>query len=227
MQSLHAKQPIYPLLSFLTSTAIFFFGLFISKDIAILYFLAGLTVLYVIFGYARALYRGALIFALIGAIVGLGASLTGGPFVGIQTFGRVMLLAYASIIMVALPPVRLTRNLVQLKFPRILTLGMLITIRFVPILIEETRHIREAMKTRGAQVSLVHASCVYRAFLLPFIMRIISMSDIMSVSLETRGFSMTEHRNTLYQPVFFTYRDGAFATMLTIIMIGVYIFWAR
>lgn len=221
MEKLYAKQPVYPLLSFIASTMIFFFGLFISKEMSIVYFLALLALLYFIFGYGKALLRSLPIFIIIGGIVGGGAALTGGYLVGVQTFGRVLLLAFASVVMVALPPVLLTRNLVQLRFPRILTLGMLITVRFVPLLMEESKHIREAMKSRGASINL---RCLYRAFLLPFIMRIISMSDIMSVSLETRGFSLTEHRNTLYNPVFFKKRDAAFGITLLTLMIGVYLF---
>lgn len=222
MEKLYIKNPIYPIFSFLASLGIFIFGILISKSMSILYFLLALSLLYGLFGYAKPLIQGLFIFSVIGAIVGLGAFASSGQFeVGLQTFGRVLLLAYASIVMVAMPPIDLTRNLTQLKVPRILTLGMLITVRFIPLLIEEAHQIRMAMKTRGLHGLKHNFESLYRAFLMPFVMRLISISDMMSISLETRAFSMTDKRATVYKPVRLKWRDLSFLSLLCLIMIGV------
>ncbi len=219
MDQLYVKKPIYPLLSLLSSVMIFIAGLFLAKSMAILWLFLGLTLLYLAFGYGKTLLRGICLFSVIGIVVGLGAYATSGLLVvGIQTFSRILLLAYASIVMVALPPIEMTRNLIQLKVPRLLTLGMLITVRFIPLLIEESKHIRLAMKTRGVNS---HFENLYRAFFIPFITRLISISDTMAVSLETRSFSIEEHRNTIYKPVKFKIRDGFFAFLLSALLIGV------
>lgn len=228
MESMYVKNPIYPILGILASTLIFFVGLLISKDIALIYFLLALTVLYIIFGFKKVLFKTIPIFLIIGAVIGLGAYLSSGKYMsGIQTTGRIVLLAYSSVITISFPPINLTRNLVQLKCPRIITLGMLATIRFVPILITESKQIREAMKTRGVNVKWYNLSCLYRAFIIPFMMRIISMSDTMAISVETRGFDLNDKSTNVYKEVNFTLRDGIFTGILLIIIIGVLIIWKK
>ncbi len=222
MEKFYVKQPIYPLISLLSALMVFCVGLLVSKRLTLIYLLIALTVVYILFGYAKVLLRAVPLFFLIGSIVGLGAALTSSnPMAGVQTLGRTLLLAYSSIIMVALPPVHLTRNLIALGVPRILTLGMLVTIRFVPILITEIKQISEAMKTRGANVKIYNLSYVYRAFLVPFLMRIISMSDIMAISIETRGFALSDKSRVVYKQVKLTKRDMLYALCILGLMIGV------
>lgn len=224
MESLYIKRPIYPIISLISSLMIFCVGLFNAKKISLLYFLIGLSILYVLFGYGKALIKVIPVFFVLGIIVGLGAWFSSEEYiVGIQVTGRIVLLAYSSVIMVALQPVYLTRNLVQLKFPRALTLGMMATLKFTPALMIESRQIREAMKTRGVKISWTNLSMVYRAFLIPFIMRILTISDIMAVSVETRGFVLNEKSTVVYKPVKFYLRDFLFSLFLTMIMIGVFL----
>ena len=228
MESMYVNKPIYPILSIASAMIIFCFGLIIAKDIALLYFLLALTVLYCFFGFSKVLIKVVPVFVLIGAVIGLGATFTSGSYIpGIQTIGRIVLLAYSSVVTISFPPINLTRNLVQLKFPRILTLGMLTTIKFVPILLNESKQIREAMKTRGVNVKWYNLSCFYRAFIIPFMMRIISMSDIMALSIETRGFDLEEKSTNVYKRVDFTKRDLIFTILLILIMIGGMIFWKK
>ncbi len=225
MERLYSKKPIYPLISLLSSLAIFCIGLLVSKSLGIVYLLGALTVIYIAFGYSLVLFRAIPLFLLIGTVIGAGAVLTSGNHMaGVQTLGRILLLAYSSVVMVALPPVSLTRNLAELRVPRILTLGMLITIRFVPLLVSETKQITEAMKTRGGRVRIYHLPYLYRAFLIPFLMRIISISDLMAVSIETRGFSLSDASYSVYKRVRFAKRDGVFALSILAILTGVLIY---
>lgn len=222
MEELYVEKPIYPILSIILSTVIFLFGLFIAKDITIIYFLGILSIIYIIYGYGKVLFKAIPIFLVVGALVGVGAMISSGDLMtGIQTMGRIMLLAYSSVIMVALSPIKLTRNLVQLGCPRVLTLGMLATIRFIPVLISEIKQIREAMKTRGIRLRIGDMSMIYRAFIIPFLMRLISISDIMAISMETRGFSLKDKSTTVYEKVVFTFRDSVFALLILLTMVGV------
>ena len=228
MESMYVKKPLYPILSIIASMLIFCVGLLISKEITILYFLGALTILYTAFGFGKILIKVVPIFFIIGGIIGFGSYLSNGDYIAwIQTLGRVMLLAYSSVITISFPPINLTRNLVQLKCPRLLTLGMLITVKFVPIIIDESRQIREAMKTRGVNVTWYNLSCLYRAFIVPFMIRIISISDIMAVSVETRGFDVNDKSTNVYKEINFTLRDGIFIVTLFLIMIGAIIVWKR
>lgn len=221
MENLYVDKPIYPILSLVSSTFIFIVGLIVANKITIVYYLIALTFVYLVFGYGKVLFKIIPVFFLLGILTGTGAMVTSGSYLkGIQTAGRILLLAYSSVIMVALPPIYLTRNLIQLRFPRILTLGMLATIRFIPMLMDESRQIREAMKTRGVNGKWYHLSVTYRAFLIPFIMRLISISDMMALSMETRGFVVTDHSATVYKRVEFHMTDGIFALLIGGIMIG-------
>ena len=121
-----------------------------------------------------------------------------------------MLMGLCAVPMVSLPPINLTRCMTQLKCPHILTLGMLVVVRFVPVLIGEVRRILEAMKTRGVRLTL-NPTCFYRAFLIPLIMRLANISEILALSLETRGFDIKDKDTVVYRPVRFTLRDAAFS----------------
>lgn len=225
MERMYVKKPIYPLFSILSGLLVFCVGLLVSKKITLIYLLVALTVVYILFGYTKVLLKAVPIFLIVGSLVGLGAALTSSSYmVGLQTLGRILLLAYASVVMVALPPVNLTRNFIAMGLPRILTLGMLVTIRFIPILASEIRQIREAMKTRGANLSIFNLTYLYRAFLLPFLMRIISMSDIMAISIETRGFDLSDKSKLVYKKVRLTKRDIAYGLCILGLMIGVVLY---
>jgi energy-coupling factor transporter transmembrane protein EcfT len=187
-------------------------GLLISKRPTFAILLAAICALYLAFGYARPFVRVLAVALPVCAVVSLISLLTrGAPWdltAALQTPGRVFLLALCAVPLISLPPVNLTRCMTQLGCPRILTLGMLVAIRFVPVLAGEMMRIREAMMTRG--VRLADPSYAYRAFLVPLVMRLTGISDILALSLETRGFDIHGREATVFRPVRFTPRDAAF-----------------
>ena len=75
---------------------------------------------------------------------------------------------------------------------------MLITMSFIPVLKVEIKRVREAMKTRGAG-SLLNPKIFYRAFLIPLVTRIVDISDTLSLSVETRGFTSGKSKYTIYK----------------------------
>lgn len=95
-------------------------------------------------------------------------------------------------------PADMTRNLSTLRAPRGITLGILIATSFPPVLGAEIRRVREAMKTRGAG-SVWNPRIFYRAFLVPLVMRLVNISDTLSLSVETRGFSLEKTPYTVYK----------------------------
>lgn len=90
---------------------------------------------------------------------------------------------------------------------------MLVTLRFIPVLAGEIRQIWEAMKTRGVRTAWYRISCLYRAFFIPLTMRIVNISDTLSLSLETRGFVLDDKEATVYAPVRFHARDAIFSSL--------------
>jgi energy-coupling factor transport system permease protein len=75
---------------------------------------------------------------------------------------------------------------------------MLIASSFVPVLKLEIKRVREAMKTRGAG-SVLNPKVFYRAFLVPLVMRLVGISDTLSLSVETRGFTLGKAKYTVYK----------------------------
>ena len=110
-------------------------------------------------------------------------------------FGSVLL---AAALGMSVEPVDMTRNLSTLKAPRSITLGILIATSFPPVLSAEIKRVREAMKTRGAG-SVFNPKIFYRAFLVPLVMRLVNISDTLSLSVETRGFSLEKVPYTVYK----------------------------
>jgi energy-coupling factor transporter transmembrane protein EcfT len=101
---------------------------------------------------------------------------------------------------------------------------MLVAIRFIPVVAAEMFRIREAMKTRGVRQTM-HPSSLYRAFLVPLVMRLTGISDILSLSLETRCFDMEGKGATVFRRVRFGARDVVFCAVTVALIAGMAL-WA-
>ena len=200
-EKLLVKRPIYPVIGLLSSVLILVCGLVRAKSDMCIWFLCGMWLLLLLFGYWRACM------AVIPAAAVMCAVLAGITFAvskdAVQTIAavnRILAVCIAVIPGLALPPMTLVRNFSALKLPRMLTLGMMITLTFFPLLGGEVRQVREAMKTRGAG-SVFNFQILYRAFLIPLIMRLVNISDTLSLSVETRGFTGNVGECSVYKTV--------------------------
>ena len=220
MDSLQVKNPLYPLLSVLSSVIVLIGGLLLVRSSMFICLLLALTVLYALFGFVRVTMKSLLVFLPVSLVFALFSFVFNrDPAIALQMGGRILLVGLAAIPVLVLPQINLTRNLTQIRCPRLISLGMLIAVRFVPILAGEVSQIKMAMKTRGARAHLWNISCFYRAFLIPLLMRVISIADTLSLSLETRGFDLRSNAATVYQPIRFTLRDGLYL-LLVLVLIG-------
>jgi energy-coupling factor transport system permease protein len=136
----------------------------------------------------------------------------------IAMVNRFAALFLAAIIGCSVEAVSITRSLSQLHTPRSITLGMLIATSFVPVLKLEIKRVREAMKTRGAG-SVLNPKVFYRAFLVPLVMRLVGISDTLSLSVETRGFTLGKVNYTVYKREIVALSDIVF--LLAIVIGGV------
>ena len=150
-------------------------------------------------------------FIVVGGIVGAiayfayGRDLTA-AIAMVNRFGAVFL---AVALGMSMQPIDMTRSLATLKAPRGVTLGMLIATSFPPVLRAEKQRVREAMKTRGAG-SALNPKIFYRAFLVPLVMRLVNISDTLSLSVETRGFSLEKTPYTVYKKETLCISDALF-----------------
>lgn len=205
------KKKLCPIFAIIASLLFIIFGLIMAKRVACSFFLLGSYVWLFVFGCKKGCLRIILPFVLVGSIFGLIAYFaygndTNAALAMINRFGSVFL---AVAVGMSVEPVDMTRCLSTLKMPRSVTLGMLIATSFPPVLGGEIKRVREAMKTRGAG-SLLNPKIFYRAFLVPFVMRLVNISDTLSLSVETRGFSLGKRPYSVYKKEIITLSDILF-----------------
>ncbi|MFQ7035814.1 MAG: energy-coupling factor transporter transmembrane component T [Candidatus Borkfalkia sp.] len=194
------KSNLYPLFAISSALLIMIFGLIMAKTVACSYFLIGAFVWLLLFGCCRQAIKTLPLFVIIGGAFALIAYYSSGQNPGsalalANRFGAVFL---ALVPGMSIQAVAMTRNLSQLHMPRGITLGMLITMSFIPVLRGEIKRVREAMKTRGAG-SILNPKIFYRAFLIPLVTRLVDISDTLALSIETRGFTLGKCKYTVYK----------------------------
>jgi len=219
MDRLQIRNPLYPLVCILSAIALLVVGLFYAKSDYFGLYILTICLLYCFFGLAAATMKCLLVFIPVGAVFALFSFLFQREAVtAFQMAGRVLLIGVSAVPMVTMPPICLTRCLTQLGCPKVITLGMLVAIRFVPLVGGEVRRVGQAMRTRGIRRS------VHRAFVVPVMIRLLSISDTMALSLETRAFSMGKEPASVYEPVRFCLRDGVYCGMVAVILTGWMVF---
>lgn len=183
------KRPLYPLIGIGSVILIMVFGLISAKSDTCIWFLLGMWVLFLLFGYWKACFAVIPVAAVLCAVMaGITYAISRDAAAAMAAINRILAVCIAVIPGLALQPITLVRGLSALRLPRTLTLGMMITLDFFPLLKGEVRQVREAMKTRGAG-SLLNPQIFYRAFLIPLIVRLVNISDTLALSVETRGFT--------------------------------------
>ena len=227
-EAFEVKNPFYPLVSFSVSIIVLVFGMLFSKNILAFAFAGLIFLLYSVFGLFKSTAKMTLAMSICGLVIGGLSFLTNKSFDAFwQTVLRMILLGLCAVPMVSTSPCDLTRSLAKLKCPRVITLGMLVTLRFIPILASEIKQIWEAMKVRGANVSWYRPSTIYRAFIIPLVMRIIGISDTLSLSLETRAFTLDDSESSVYKEVKIQTRDFVFLfCVIALCIFGGVMIWA-
>lgn len=200
MQFFTYKKNLYPLFAVASALLIIVFGLVMAKSVICSYFLLGTFVWLFLFGCHKQCLKVLPAFIIVGGIFTLIAYYAANEdfnaaLAMTNRFGAVFL---AIIPGMSIQAVQMTRNLSQLHIPRGITLGMLITMSFVPVLKGEIGRVREAMKTRGAG-SILSPKIFYRAFLIPLVTRLVDISDTLALSIETRGFTLGKSKYTVYK----------------------------
>lgn len=194
------KKNLYPLFAVASALIIMVFGLVMARTVVCSYFLLGAFVWLFIFGCYKQCLKVLPAFIIVGgifALIGYFASdkNTDAALAFVNRFGAVFL---ALVPGMGISALAMTRNLSGLRTPRAITLGMLITMSFVPVLRGEIKRVREAMKTRGAG-SILSPGIFYRAFLIPLVTRLVDISDTLALSIETRGFCLGKSKYTVYK----------------------------
>lgn len=193
------KKTLYPVIALVAALFIAVFCLITARELNCSYFILGVFVWAVLFGCYRCCLRILIPFIIVGGIFfGIFYAVTQSWLSALSMVNRLGGLFLCAAIGMSISTVRMTRSLSQVHAPRAITLGMLISMSFVPMLKGEIGRVREAMKTRGAG-SVLNPKILYRAFLVPFVMRLVNISDTLALSVETRGFALGKVRYTIYK----------------------------
>lgn len=224
LEHLRSAKTVYPLFALLICLFTFFSGLLFVKQAWFLAYLLVLIVIHAIFGYGRTLVRVLPAFLLLGGAVACLSLLFATPMQAAQTGFRILLLGVSAIPTIGMPAINLVRVLNQIKCPRWLTLGLLIGLRFISIMAQEIRRIRIAMRLRGINSGWYNPAVLYRAFIIPLMMRILSISDLLALSLETRAFSM-EGEVTFYKTIHIQKRDALYFALVIATCLACFLFY--
>jgi ABC-type cobalt transport system, permease component CbiQ and related transporters len=208
------KKRIYPLIAVASGLFVIVFGLATAKTAACSYFLLGAFVWFAVFGCYKTCFRILPVFLVVGGtFFGVFYAAKGEWLSALSMANRFGAVFLAIVPGMSAEPAAMTRSLSQVRMPRSVTLGMLISMSFMPLLSEEVRRVREAMKTRGAG-SILNAKILYRAFLVPLVMRLVDISDTLALSVETRGFALGRVPYTIYKRESITVSDAVFTAGL-------------
>jgi energy-coupling factor transport system permease protein len=208
------KNALHPLLNIFLSIFILFFGLFMKDLNQIIYYISFIIVVAVFSGYILTLFKTLLIVISMSSILALISYLITQDLLQCYfIICRFAILGLCIVFSLNINPTDLSRSLNQLHCPRKVSLAILITYRFIPVLKSEISKITEAMKVRGVKFHWWNPLQYYRVLFLPMIIRIINISDTLALSIETRGFSI-ENQSTFYRKVLIKKKD-IFITFLT------------
>jgi energy-coupling factor transport system permease protein len=210
---LRSKRNIYPLYALVSAILVFVVGLLVVKESWFFYFLSILVLIEAAFGYGKTLVYVLPVFLIFGLCTGVLSLAFATPAQALLIGLRTLLLGISVVPTLSMLPMDLVRCLNQLRCPRILSLGLLIALRFMPIMGQEIQRIRRAMKLRGVNAAWYTPGVWYRALLLPLVIRLLGISDTLSTSMETRAFVMGE-QSSLYQPIHVVLRDHLFAAAI-------------
>ncbi len=214
------KTPLYPVVSISVALLTLVGALLLAKTAWGLPFVVGVFLLLCCFGYLSVCLRLLPLLAVyLGVFAGIFYLVSGDPAFTCQMLVRMSGVFVAVIPGLTMPPVNLIRCLTALHCPRLVSLGMLITLSFLPVLAGEIRQVRSAMRTRGV-TGIWNPTVFYRAFLIPLLVRLVNISDTLALSVETRGFVAEGVDFTVYHPVTLRARDLCFAVLFGLLLLG-------
>lgn len=115
----------------------------------------------------------------------------------------------------------ITAALHNMKVPYYITIPLAVMLRFFPTIQQDVACIRQGIKTRGIDISILgalkHPFKMYEMMMIPIIMRMLSTATELAASVETRGLGVLG-KKTSYVEI----RFGMFDTLLLITMIAFY-----
>ncbi len=201
---------LHPIIKLTTTLTIFIYALATPSPVALVLYLLILWVFLLSVGLGSQI-RGPLPYvsgvALLVFVLGW---MFGGMFeTALAAALRFFYLFFSFILFVgSTSPNEFIRAVNQLRLPWKLQVGLLITMRFIPVLKEDMTKIMQSFSLRVSKDKR-SIRLMYRALLVPFLFRMMNLSDQVSMNLQMRGFGPTQH-HIRYRDVSFSIYDLIF-----------------
>ncbi len=201
---------IHPLSKLFLSLALFSYTLAVRSP----YSLAAVYLTLLVFLGGSGLVRPALQMFLPSLLVGAGmffvSFLLGGTLADASVFAlRILIFFQAFIIFGATTsPASFLRSLHALKLPPPLCMGLLIVLRFIPVLAAEMKAIALSYSLRK-KANRLSLPLFYRGIMVPFVYRLFTLADDLTLALHVRGFG-NNPRPTSFRQVSLHGRDVLF-----------------
>jgi energy-coupling factor transport system permease protein len=204
-------RDIHPILSLVFSLLLFVMGLLFVKSTWFWMYVVTFSVLFLLFRFEKLMLKLIPFVLVFGLVMGSLTLINGSMQDALYAIYRVLALGLAGVLSMSIRPINLVRALNQLRVPRWISLGLLIVIRFIQIFREEIKRILQAIALRGIRFASTPALWS-RAFFIPLTVRMLSISEGLATSLETRGFS-TDSAGSSFVVICFKSRDLAFSIL--------------
>ena len=114
----------------------------------------------------------------------------------------------------------------NMKIPYYINIPLAVILRFFPTIKQDIICIRQGIKTRGMDISVLgvlkHPFKIYEMMIIPLLMRILSTATELAASVETRGLGIS-CKKTSYTEIHFSIFDAllliAMVTFYTVIIV--------
>jgi len=128
-------------------------------------------------------------------------------------------------------PSDLSKSLEKIKIPRFITFVTVIAVRFFPVLLKEIQYIMDSMKLKGLKPRWMYLRNPRFVFI-PLTIRMIKLSDELSMAAESKGFGNPCKRGSLKE-IKFRRSDYLFLAIIIVLCFTIIIFdkgiipWSR
>ncbi len=117
------------------------------------------------------------------------------------------------------PPNRFAKALESLRFPKSVVFTLTLTLRFIPVFVKEAKDLIDSLKVRGLELGikgiLRRPRILFRALMIPLMIRMMKIADDLASAMEARGFGAPGRRTSLYEYKI-SWVDAAFASIVLI-----------
>lgn len=192
------KYPIniHPLIALLSSSLIFLVGAF-THSFNLWILLVFIIIIYLFFGFSKIILRFFIHFIFVSGFFFIVYYLyTFDINTSLIHMFKIQLIFISIIPSLSFKTKELITVLKQLKVPNQVILGIQIIYKFIPVLKKELKNINKARKVRSINFNIKN---IYRAFIIPFLYKLSIISDNISLSIETKGFTLDKPKSIYYK----------------------------